>query len=148
MSDILAYYSYSPSSGFWILDYGNQFLGLIALDASCDSVSTQFPSGSEAASKTAIIRHFYIDEVYRGSGIQADLLKHAVQSAFGSDDQVLRIRAVDSPLNSYIRSCLQGAGFAIEHPIEEVGLFRWKIDMRILERGVWERSSRLSAGQL
>jgi predicted GNAT family acetyltransferase len=157
MSDILSYYSRSPSSGFWILDYGNQFLGLIALDASYDSPSTQSDSSqkstgsaNEAATqrgsaKTAIIRHFYIDEVYRGSGIQADLLGHAVQSAFDSDDQVLRIRAPDSPLHPYIGSCLQEGGFAIEHPIEEVGLFRWNIVMRTLERGVWE--NRVSASQ-
>lgn len=159
MSDIPAYYSRYPSSGFWILDYGNQFLGLISLDASPDSVPTQSTSLRKStgnrkkaatqggSAKTAIIRHFYIDEVYRGSGIQADLLRHAVQSAFDSDEQVLHIRAIDSPLNNYIHSCLQEAGFAIEHPIEEVGLFRWKIDMRTLERDVWESSSRVSVGQ-
>lgn len=151
MIDILGYYSRSPSSGFWMLDYDNQFLGLIALDASYESVSTQADSlekstenTNEAAmqkgsGKTAIIRHFYVDEVYRSSGIQADLLKHAVKFAFDSDDQLLRIRAPDSPLHPYISSCLQAAGFAIEHPIEEVGLFKWKIYMRTLERGVWEK---------
>jgi GNAT superfamily N-acetyltransferase len=143
MSDILAYYSYSPSSGFWILDYDDKFVGLIALDASSASESADSDDETvtqKGSSKTALIRHFYVDEVYRASGVQADLLKHAIQAAFDSDDQVLRIRALDSPLNSYIGSCLQEAGFTIEHPIEEVGLFRWKINMRILERRVWERS--------
>lgn len=152
MYDILAYYSRSPSSGLWILDYDEKFLGLIALDASLDSVQCTTPQKSsdygraqKGTAQTAIIRHFYIDEVYRSSGIQGDLLRHAVQTAFDSDDHVLRIRAFDSPLNTYIRSCLQEAGFAIERPVDTVGLFKWKINMRILERDVW--NSRDSASQ-
>ena len=118
---------------------------MIALDASHDSMSTQsIGSGSEAATQrksaeTAVIRHFYIDEVYRGSGIQVDLLRHAVKFAFDSDDRVIRIKAPDSPLNSYIRLCLREAGFASAYAIEEVGLFGWKVDMGTLERNGWER---------
>lgn len=127
MHDILGYYSRSPSSGFWILDYDNHFVGLIALDASAQ------------LAETAVVRHFYVDEVYRSSGVQVDLVKHAVQIAFDSDDRILRINAPDSLLTPYIGSCLQEAGFVVDYPIEEVGLFKWKIHMRTLEREVWKQ---------
>jgi GNAT superfamily N-acetyltransferase len=127
MHDILDYYSRSPSSGFWILDYDDHFVGLIALDASAQ------------VAETAVVRHFYVDEVYRSSGVQVDLVRHAVQVAFDSDDKILRINASDSPLTPYIGTCLQEAGFAVEYPIEEVGLFKWKIYMRTLEREVWKQ---------
>lgn len=156
MSDIASYYSRSPSSGFWILDYGELFVGLIALDASHDSLSTSptkaLPKATGNKNKnkgpklgtapTATIRHFYVDETYRSSGIQEDLLTHATRFAFNADPTLKRIRAPDSPLISYIRDCLRNAGFVLEEHTKTVGAFGWKLGMRGLDREDWATRSK------
>jgi Acetyltransferase (GNAT) family len=149
--NILGYYSRSASSGFWILEYGERFVGLIALDASFDSTDDETIntktvtkkkriSNSKGTSPTATIRHFYIDEPFRTSGIQSDLLIHAVQHAFGSDPALRRIRAPDSPLVPYARGALRQAGFQLDQHTEKVGLLGWKLGMRILEKADWKKA--------
>lgn len=145
MSDISGYYSRSPSSGFWILDYGERFVGLIAIDAS--QADTASGAGSskktlKGTSATATIRHFYVTEEFRASGVQDDLLTHAVRHTFRSDAAVLRITAHESSLIPYIPKCLGKHGFQkVDKAEKVVGLFRWKFCMRILERGNWEKST-------
>jgi len=151
--DIPSYYSRSPSSGFWILEYGDKFVGLIAVDASPDSTSdetittsappTKFKDGkvkyTKGTSKTATIRHFYVDEQYRQAGMQEDLLTHAVNRAFDSSPIVQNIRAPDTPLRAYISKALQQQGFQLERKTEKIGILRWQNSVRILNRETWKK---------
>ncbi|KAJ6610050.1 hypothetical protein B0H10DRAFT_2166159 [Mycena sp. CBHHK59/15] len=138
MKDISEYYSRSPASGFWILDYEDRFVGLIAIDASEDV--TQKKSRKTTTSQTAAIRHFYVQEPYPASGVQDDLLSHAVNHCLNAKSAVVqRIKAADSPLVPYARKSLKDAGFVLEKNTERVGVFRWKLGMRTLERAVWEQ---------
>ncbi|PPR06897.1 hypothetical protein CVT24_011587 [Panaeolus cyanescens] len=111
LRNITNHYSKSPGSGFWMLEYGDKFVGLIALDAS--------PSNSsEKSTKTGFIRHFYVDEPYRPADIQNDLLRHAVNYAFKTSSTLERVEAPDSPLIPYLRPCFRNAGFALDHHTE------------------------------
>ncbi|KAJ7487658.1 hypothetical protein B0H11DRAFT_2014324 [Mycena galericulata] len=132
MRDILGHYSRSPASGFWILEFDGHFVGLIALDASIDDASN--------TSHIATIRHFYVQEPYPASGIQNDLLSHAVNHCFNSEGSLVQeIKAGDSPLVPYARKALQQAGFILQKNTEAVGVFRWKLGIRSLQRDVWEK---------
>lgn len=145
--DLKEYYDRSPSSGFWILEYGVRFIGIIALDASLDSTSdkpaasktTKKKASAKKSSPTATIRHFFVEEEYRGSDIQMDLLSYAVQHAFRSDDTVRQIKASDSPLASYAKQALRSSGFQLEEHVDKVGVFGWKLGVRTLERAEWEK---------
>jgi hypothetical protein len=130
--DPKAYYSRSPPSGFWILEYGVRFVGIIALDASLDSTSDE-------PAPTATIRHFFVEDEYRSSNIQADLLSYAVGHAFQSDNIVQQIKASDSPLAPYARVALRSSGFQLEEYTDKVGVFGWKLGVRILKRVEWEK---------
>ncbi|EED77984.1 predicted protein [Postia placenta Mad-698-R] len=150
--DIPSYYSRSPSSGLWILELGDKFVGLIALDASSDSTSTETISTSappvktrdgkvkytEGTSSTATIRHFYVEELYRPAGIQHDLLTHAVRMAFSRDPKVQTIRASDTPLKPYVSEALRQARFQLEAKTEKVGMLRWQNSTHILRRKGWK----------
>ena len=136
LRDISAHYSHDPGSGFWLLEYGDQIIGLIAVDASTKPDKSS-ASKSKGKGKTATIRHFYVDEAYRVANIQEDLLEHAVKHAFG-DPKVERIEAFDSPLVPYLRACLRDAGFQLDHNTKKVGLFRWNLGVRYLNRDEWK----------
>ena len=129
LRDIPAAYPPKPGSGFWLLKYGETFVGLIA-------VNTTDKAASGFKGKTATIRHFYVEEAYRGINIQEDLLQLAVKHAF-SDPEVQRIEAFDSPLVSYLRACLRSAGFQLDHNTKKIGLFRWNLGVRYLNRDRW-----------
>lgn len=134
LRNIPAYYSRDPGSGFWLLEYGDQFVGLIAVDASDKPDKT---STSESKGKTVTIRHFYVDQTYRATNVQEDLLQHAVKHAF-SDSKVQRIEAFDSPFVPYIRACLQSAGFQLDHYMKKFGLLGWSVGVRYLNRNEWK----------
>lgn len=153
MSDIPGYYSRSAASGFWILEYGGLFVGLIALDANSEP-SPDLPATTSTGAKqqkvgkkqqakgttsTAIIRHFYVDDAYRSTGIQEDLLTHALRFAFDADPGLQVVKAPDSPLIPYVRRCLRDASFALEENTRKVGVFGWQLGMRALGRDDWER---------
>jgi len=151
--DLQAYYSRSPSSGLWILEYGDNFVGLLAVDASLDSTSdATVPSdGAASATKkkstkplspkgtagTATIRHFYIEEQYRAIGMQDDLLKHALARAFASET-VQSIRVEDSPLQPYIGKALREQGFKVKERTGSMGVLRWQNSVRVLKRDQWQ----------
>jgi GNAT superfamily N-acetyltransferase len=145
--DLKAHYSHSPSSGFWILEYGVRFIGIIGVDASLDSTSDEPTTlkdkkkniPAKKSSPTATIRHFFVEEEYRSADIQTDLLSYAVLHAFRSDDTVQRIKASDSPLAPYARETLRSSGFQLEEHTDKVGIFGWKLGIRILERVEWEK---------
>ncbi|CAA7266484.1 unnamed protein product [Cyclocybe aegerita] len=99
MSDISGYYSRSPASGLWLLEFGNTFVGLIAMDAP----PAKKVKDEQKAPQTALIRHFHVEESFRKSNIQDDLLDYAVKHAFNTDPKLERIEATDSPLILYLR---------------------------------------------
>ncbi|KAJ7293631.1 hypothetical protein C8J57DRAFT_1269539 [Mycena rebaudengoi] len=130
---ISAYYSRSPASGFWILNYGDRFVGLIAIDAS----NQDQPANKKSTAQTAIIRHFYVQEPYPAANIQDDLLSHAVNQCFKSGI-VQQIKAADTPLVPYVQKSLRAAGFILEDKARSVGVFRWKLGTSSLSRSAWE----------
>jgi GNAT superfamily N-acetyltransferase len=156
MIQIAKHYTLSPASGFWILEYANRFVGLIALDASGDAVpppaqiegdggakkAKQAKTKQAETPRTAIIRHFYVDEAFRGARIQDDLLTHAVDYAFSNDPSLVAIQATDSPLASYTREALRKAGFQLDHYTDKVGIFGWKLGVRVMERSEWKKTTK------
>lgn len=137
LRNILAHYSRDPGSGFWLFEHGDQIIGLIAVDASNKPDDDDKSSASESKGKTATIRHFYVDEPYRVANVQEDLLEHAVKHAF-SDPKVQRIEASESPLVPYHRVCLRNAGFQLGHNTKKIGLLKWSLGIRYLNRDEWK----------
>lgn len=143
--DVQSYYSRSPVSGFWILEYGTKFVGFISMDASPDSLSEQkladrSPSKNntvKSTSKVATIRHFYVSESYRPVSIQSDLLRFAVDHAFNTGSTVEKIRAVTSPLTPYIGRALRDAGFGLVEKGPKMGVFGWRTTNFELTREQW-----------
>jgi hypothetical protein len=136
LHNISAHYSRDPGSGFWIFQHGDRIIGLIAVDAS-KKPDDDKSSANKSKGKTATIRHFYVDEAYRVTKIQEDLLDHAVKHSF-SDPKVQRIEAFDSPLVPYLHACLRNAGFKFDHNTKTVGLLKWSIGVRYLNRDEWK----------
>ncbi|KAG6911927.1 hypothetical protein DXG01_000174 [Tephrocybe rancida] len=142
MSHLLAHYSRHPASGLWIVEFGGLFVGLIGLDATSESaLSKDGKKQSKGSSTSAIIRHFYVDEVYRSSGIQEDLLAHALRMAFNAEPALEVVTASDSSLFPYIRDCLSGADFASEKT-QKVGVLGWQLGRRSLSREQWEKKTK------
>jgi len=96
---------------------------------------------SHGTSSVATIRHFYIDEPYRPTGIQEDLLAHAVKHAFKADHAVKEIKATSTSLLPYTQRCLRDAGFVLEEPLGKLGIYGWKFDLVVLRRAYWEQRS-------
>ncbi|KAJ3561857.1 hypothetical protein NP233_g9939 [Leucocoprinus birnbaumii] len=107
------HYSKSPASGFWIFEYGKTFVGLIAVDAA-DANKT----------RKAVIRHFYVEEAYRRTGIQEDMLNHALAHVFGKSAAVESIEAVDAlGLTPHLHDCYMKAGFRRGTEYQSAGIF-------------------------
>ncbi|KZT74669.1 hypothetical protein DAEQUDRAFT_753453 [Daedalea quercina L-15889] len=151
LANVAAWYSRSPSSGIWILEFGDKFVGLIALDASRDATSTAPIDASQSFGKrgkkpdfpkgtgyTAVVRHFYVDEAYRAAGAQHDLLQFALKHAFESDPTVQEVKCDDSPLKGYVGEALRKAGFELEWKTDKVGILGWQNSVRTLSRGKWK----------
>ena len=150
MPDIPAYYSRSPSSGFWVIEYSGRIIGLLGLDASLDADSDAViaestikkdKNGKVALSKgtstIATIRHFYVEEQYRPAGLADDLLDHALKHAFTSDAKLQAVRASESPLQKYITEALRKRGFRWEKKTERMGALQWQTSTSILEKERW-----------
>ncbi|KAF8640947.1 hypothetical protein AX17_000594 [Amanita inopinata Kibby_2008] len=132
MIDIANYYSKSTASGLWILEYDRRFVGLIALDASSDNE----PQAIEAS-----VRHFYVEEPYRCSGIQDDLLAHSIHHTFKAGTNVQKIIVEDNPLLSYTGKALRSAGFVQGRSgTGKLGLFKWQLDEVVLDRVRWSQA--------
>lgn len=148
LADTAAYYSRSPASGFWILEYNGRFVGLIAVDASTDSASGDIPLSSDdqkskltakGTSSLATIRHFYVEEPYRSTLVQDDLLKCALKFAF-QEKKVQRVKALDAELTSYLGKSLRRQGFSGGSLVETVGVFGWSVHERVLDRKTYEKN--------
>lgn len=128
----MTYYGKSKASGFWILEYGSKFVGLIALDAN-----------NVRETRKGIIRHFYVEEEYRKTDVQDDLLHHAIQHAFDNSPTLDIIEAVDAvTLVSYIHNSYQRAGFRLSKEHDTVGgVGRWKYFTTKLHRKDWKKSA-------
>lgn len=136
MQDPLKHYSLTPASGFYVLENKQKPIGLIALDAS--STPTPSRTGSEAKGEvnataaTAIVRHFFVEEAYRITNIQLDLLEYALSRAFSARSSPHRVRIICSDLDTYKADALRAATF---HPVSKwdgngsqewkVGVFGW-----------------------
>ena len=144
LRNIPAHYSRSSASGFWVLEFGDRFIGTIAIDASPETSPQDKPDkkgkGKEMTSPVATLRYLYVDEPYRAIGMQKDLIDHAVKHTFTSSTVVQSIKAADTPLIRYIRLGLRQAGFELQKNTKTVGLLGWKLGERVLERAVWEKS--------
>jgi GNAT superfamily N-acetyltransferase len=129
MHEPATYYGQSPASGFWILEYGDTFIGFIALDAK-DAKRT----------RKGVIRHFYVEEAYRKTGIQEDLLAHALKNAFDKSSAVEYIEAADSPsLTPYIHDCYQRVGFRLQG-YQSVGIWGlWRYYTTVLLKEEWKQ---------
>ncbi|KXN89978.1 hypothetical protein AN958_04983 [Leucoagaricus sp. SymC.cos] len=132
MHNPVAYYNQSPASGFWILEYGDKFIGLVALDVN-DGKRTH----------KGIIRHFYVEEAFRNTGIQEDLLNHALTHAFDKSSALDSIEATDAPrLIPYLHECYEKSGFKLGRGSQSVGIFGyWKYCTTALQRKDWKRPS-------
>jgi len=130
MRDPASYYSQSPASGFWIFEYDNKFIGFIALDAN-EAKKTQ----------KGVIRHFYVEEAYRETKIQEDLLNHALTNAFENSPFLESIEAVDAlGLTPYLNECYRQAGFRLGTEYESVGFWGWWRYYRIiLQKKDWKK---------
>ncbi|KAI0348050.1 hypothetical protein BDW22DRAFT_1350191 [Trametopsis cervina] len=149
------YYSRSPSSGVWILEFGPKFVGLVCVDASQDSLSEETLKDADkddkkylqnkwrkGTSNTAVIRHYYVMEQYRETGITDDLLEYVIKQTFNNDKTVKSIRATESRLEKWTTKALQQQGFTIEKTVGKLGLLGWELRSRVLTRKVWEERQR------
>jgi GNAT superfamily N-acetyltransferase len=145
-SNLENYYSRSRASGIWILELDGRTIGLVAIDASLDAEVARLedvPKGTKRkASHTAVIRHFYVDEQYRPTGIQKDLLDHALKAAFSADSSLARVKTTSSPLREYTTKALTEAGFKSEGVAATIGLLRWKLHTLVLPRGALQNSGK------
>ncbi|THH11101.1 hypothetical protein EW145_g877 [Phellinidium pouzarii] len=162
--DIENYYTRSPSSGLWIFEFERKFVGLIAVDASADSLSTQTfsapaeenirkPKGKEKkgnknVASTATIRHFYIAESYRQASAQNDLLTFALKHAFEGSSTVEKIKATPSPFATYLGHALKDAGFVVVDRGPKVGFVASRYTLTYeLTREKWVEMQKSSAAQ-
>ncbi|KIJ51373.1 hypothetical protein M422DRAFT_203530 [Sphaerobolus stellatus SS14] len=119
--DLIGYYSRSPASGFYVLEHKEKVIGIVGLDANAKLDADAKPSKSKstatsATASTALIRHFFLEEQYRGAGVQADLLEYAVAQAFMAKISPQRIRILVHDLEPYKREALKSTHF---HPVKD-----------------------------
>lgn len=151
MYQIEPYYTRSPASGVWILEYGEKFVGLICVDASMDSLSEETLNDAnkddnqylqkkwkKGTSSTANIRHFFAMEQYRSTDIQEDLLEYAVKKVFEADKTVQSIYVTENTLDSWTSRAYQRQGFVVEKTVGKVGILGWELRTRVLTRKRWE----------
>lgn len=153
-ANLQKYYGRSPSSGLFILEYGGKFIGIVAIDASKDSQSEEsFVKKTEqghiladqtknfytsGTSSVASIRHFYVEEQFRKSNVQQDILAFAARHVFTTAQDVKVLKSLATPLLGYKYDSLRELGFSIEKQAGKLGIFGWKVDAMSLERARWE----------
>jgi len=152
--NVQTYYQRSPSSGVWLFEIGQKFVGLVAVDASVDSLSEKTileaqtqktKSGKDitGTSSTAVIRHLYVVDTYRKAGAEKDLIDYAVDKTFTATNNVEKIRFSPSPLMKYMNKSLKEAGFdLVDKNGPKVGIFIWKWPTKTYELTREQWSSR------
>lgn len=155
VADLQKYYARSPASGLFILEYGSKFIGLIAVDASNDSQSEEsFVKKTEqghnytdktknfyssGTSSVASIRHFYVEEQFRKSNVQQDILAFAARHVFTTMQDVKVLKTSATPLLGYKYNSLREFGLSVEKQACKLGILGWRVDAMSLERAQWER---------
>ncbi|KAF9241323.1 hypothetical protein BU15DRAFT_87245 [Melanogaster broomeanus] len=142
VADIQKYYSRSPSSGLFILEYGTKFIGLSFVKKDEDGKLLADKSKnfySSGTSSTATIRHFFVDEPYRTSEVQDDLLEFAVRHAFTTTQDVNVIKVSATTLHDYAHRSLGRLGFTVEKHVRKIGVYGWSLDIMSLEKARWKK---------
>lgn len=151
MRSPVTHYSQSPASGFFILERKKSIIGFVAVDASkspTETTTAQQNNHKARASETAVIRHLFLNSLYRVTGVQEDLVRLAVSHAFTAKSAPLpnKVRVLDSQLQDYTRA-FNALGF---RPVDlkewdedgpahwTVGIFRWKFRWLEITREEWE----------
>lgn len=140
------WYARTPSSGFWFCEYGDNFVGLISIDACVPDVNWQPGRAYTQAQRTkdifksAVIRHFYVAEKYRKALIQDDMLTHAVKTAFDGSSTVESVGIMPAVLSPYIDEALKKQGFAVRERAAKVGIMGWEHLEYELTREKWEKA--------
>ena len=129
MQGLSTFYAKAPSSGIWILEYGERFVGIIALDGQAGALD-------ERTKRIGLIRHFHVEEAYWPSNIQADLLEYALRHGFQKGGLDV-IETIDSPLLPYKRTSLTQAGFELVKYTATVGVLRWKLALWRIDKETW-----------
>ena len=154
-ADLQKYYARSPSSGLFILEYDGKFIGLVAIDASKDSQSEEsFVKKNEqgrvltdeskdfyssGTSSVATIRHYYVEEQFRKSNIQQDILEFAARHAFTATEDVQVLQTSATPLLGYRYDTLRKLGFSVEKQVGKLGILGWRLEIMSLKRARWKR---------
>lgn len=150
------YFNRSPASGLWLLEYANKFVGFIAIDASSDALFEETiqsavqagktlknkGKGKETTQEVASIRHFFVQEEYRPTSIQDDLLEFALKHVFTAGTDVKSVRATDSALTPWLAEALRKQGFVMDSVVGHTGMLKWPIRSRILTKKHWTELSR------
>jgi hypothetical protein len=129
--DIQRTYFLLPS-GFYILEYEGTIIGILGLDASESTLATR----DDGISGRAVIRHFYVTDPQRQSGVQDDLLAHAINQAFSSPS-VKSIEASYSVLAPYIKKALLDHGFKISSFERKGPVISWEVGVAVLQKSAW-----------
>lgn len=106
------------------------------MDAKGDDQEDKKKSSNSPATK-ATIRHFFVDEPYRSTGIQDDLLTHAIRHTFETSS-IETIKTEGNPLVPYVQGALLSAKFVPGSKIKSLGLFRWPFYEMELDRTRWK----------
>lgn len=147
----VSYYNQSPASAFFVLERNESSIGFVAIDASPSTAKNNRKAKSKETNEIALIRHFFLENRYRSTRVQEDLLNMAVSHAFNATSAPLpaKIRVLDSDLQGYKKKALALAGFRPvgkeqwngEGPVEwSIGVFRWKFRWLEVTREEWEAS--------
>ena len=117
-----------PPSSFDILEYEGRNIGILAIDA----------TPKPAQPGRAYIRHYYIADPYRESGVQNDLLTHAIPRLFASPD-INSVEAPYSMLHPYVKKALLEQGFKIASSRKNHLYISWEVGTALLTKEKWEQ---------
>lgn len=117
-----------PPSSFDILEYEGRNIGILAIDAT--------PKPGQP--RRARIRHYYVADPYRESGVQNDLLAHAIPRLFASPD-IDSVEAPYSMLHPYVKKALLEHGFRVATSRNNGHYISWEVGTALLTKEKWEQ---------
>ena len=117
-----------PPSSFDILEYEGKAIGLLAIDAT--------PKPDKPG--RAYIRHYYVADPYRETGVQNDLLANAIPRLFASPD-IDSVEAPYSMLHPYVKKALLEQGFKIASSHKNGHYISWEVGTALLTKEKWEK---------
>ena len=117
-----------PPSSLDILEYEGRPIGILAIDAT--------PKPTQPG--RAYIRYYYISDPYRESGVQNDLLTHAIPRLFASPD-INSVEASYSMLHPYVKKALLEQGFKIASSRKNGHYISWEVGTALLSKEKWEQ---------